>query len=615
MTLYQALSERWDQRADALTLDTTTLTYGDLERRIRRASGWCIAQGLTRGDVLALQLDKGLPFLELHLGALALGIATLPLHPAATADEVAALCEDAGAARLVREPEDLRRALDASDEAEPLDVPADTVAVLLYTSGTTGRPKGAPLTHANLLSGVEALHGAWRWTRNDVLLHALPLFHVHGLFVAQYGALYAGAHTIWMRRFDEQQALSLLPRATVFMGVPTFYSRLLAHGRGDADVSGMRLFTSGSAPLPAAHHEAFEAMFGHRILERYGMTEIGIVLSNPYEGERRAGTVGFPLPHVEGKVIGPNGERLPPDEVGQICIRGASVFGGYLGRPDATAAALVDGWMHTGDLGSISADGYFRVVGRAKDLVISGGMNVYPREVEAKLLQLPGVREAAVIGVPDEDLGEKVCAVLVVDGDWSPDGLMAGLRETVAPYKLPRRWFRVDALPRNAMGKVGKAALRERFGVTVRAATPDDEDVIVAHNLALCDETEDFSLDEPTLRAGVRRALTGDVGATYWIAERAGDVAGQLMVTREWSDWRNAEVWWIQSVYTRHDHRRSGVYQALHEHVLSRARRRGVAGVRLYVETQNLAAQATYRRAGMDADHYVVFEQMLGHHP
>lgn len=614
MSLYDALHERWVPSSPALTTDAVAWTFAELHERVRRAVGWCAAQGLGRGDVLALQLPKDPVFLELHLGALAAGVTTLPLHPAATAAEVEMLVADAGAKVIVDDASAARQALDGSAPADPSDVPWDTVGVLLYTSGTTGRPKGAPLTHANLIAGVRSLHEAWRWSADDVLLHALPLFHVHGLFVAQYGALFAGAHTRWLDGFDPERVLAELPRATVFMGVPTFYSRLLAHGPGNADLSGMRLFTSGSAPLPAAHHTAFREGFGHTILERYGMTEIGIVLSNPYDGERRPGTVGFPLPHVEAKVIGADGERLPPDEVGQICIRGASVFSGYLGRPEATAEALRDGWMHTGDLGSVSEDGYFQIVGRAKDLVISGGLNVYPREVERRLLKLPGVREAAVFGVPDEDLGEKVAAAVVLDGTtaWAPQTLQDALRDDLAPYKLPRRWFRVDALPRNTMGKVGKAELRARYGVTVREAHPDDLEAIVRRNLALCDETEDFALDPEVLRDGVRRVLEEEVGARYWIAERAGEAAGQLMVTREWSDWRNREVWWIQSVYVDAAHRRRGVYRALHDHVLAQARQAGAAGVRLYVETQNHAAQRTYRNVGMEDGHYALFETMFG---
>ncbi|MCB9671174.1 MAG: GNAT family N-acetyltransferase [Alphaproteobacteria bacterium] len=613
------MRERWVPDAPALTVEPPlhgggpelAVSYGELGRRVRRATGWCRDQGLVAGDVLALQLPKDPAFLELHLGALAAGVVTLPLHPDATPGEVELLMEDAGAKVLVRDVAAVRPALDASPEVDPADVPWDAVAVLLYTSGTTGRPKGAPLTHGNLVAGVRSLHDAWRWTPADVLLHALPLFHVHGLFVAQYGALWAGAHTRWLAAFDPVRVLELLPRSTVFMGVPTFYSRLLAHGRHGADLGSMRLFTSGSAPLPSAHHEAFQREFGHTILERYGMTEIGIVLANPYDGERRPGTVGVPLAHVEAKVVGADGATLAPDEVGEICIRGPSVFGGYLGRPEATAEALQDGWMHTGDLGSVSTDGWFRVVGRAKDLVISGGLNVYPREVEAKLLKLEGVREVAVFGVPDEDLGERVAAAVVCDGPWEPQRLQATLREQVAPYKLPRRWFRVDDLPRNTMGKVGKAELRRRYGVRVRPATLDDLEGIVRRNLALCDETEDFALDPGVVRSGVARVFAEDVGASYWIAERDGRIAGQLMVTTEWSDWRDRPVWWIQSVYVEPDDRRYGVYRALHDHVLGRARQAGAAGVRLYVETRNERAQRTYRAVGMDGGHYAVFETMF----
>lgn len=613
MTLYPALKERWDPDAPALTFGGVSWTFAELDDRIRRAIGWCHARGLSPGDVVALRLPKDPLFLELHLGALAAGVTTLPMHPNATPSEVSALCKDASVRVFVDDPDRVRTELDAAEPGLPHDTSPNTIAVLLYTSGTTGRPKGVPLTHANLLAGVRSLHDAWRWSSDDVLLHALPLFHVHGLFVAQYGALYAGAHTRLLSAFDPDAVIDALPACTVFMGVPTFYSRLLQRGPGDADLSRMRLFTSGSAPLPAAHHTRFEDTFGHRILERYGMTEIGIVLANPYDGERRAGTVGHPLAHVRAKVVDSEGREVEAGTVGQICIAGASVFGGYLGRPDATATTLIDGWMQTGDLGSVSADGWFQVVGRAKDLVISGGMNVYPGEVEARITQLAGIREAAVFGVPDEDLGERVAVAVVVDGeDWTPDVWTDALRDQLAPYKLPRRWFRVDALPRNTMGKVGKAVLRERYGVTIRPATEADLAVLVAHNRAMCDETEDFSLDVDTVTAGVSRVLEGTVGATYWIAERAGEIAGQLMITTEWSDWRNAIVWWIQSVYVAPEHRRCGVYRALHDHITGCARREGAAGVRLYVERDNHRAQATYRSVGMTGDHYLVYETMFG---
>lgn len=500
--------------------------------------------------------------------------------------------------------------------------PPDAIAVLLHTSGTTGRPKGVPITHANVLATLAALHEAWRWSPTDVLVHALPLFHVHGLFVAQLGAMYAGACTRWVDPFSPAAVLDALasvapiagaPRA-VYMGVPTHYARLVDAGPGGRDLTGVRLFTSGSAGLPASVHAAFEAAFGHRILERYGMTEIGMALSNTWT-DRRPGTVGAPLPGVEARVADEHDRPMPDGEVGEIQIRGPSVFSGYLDDPEATARTLRGGWMHTGDLGVREPDGWFRIAGRASDLIISGGLNVWPAEVEALLGDLPGVAEIAVFGLPDPDLGERVAAAVVPSAAWDPLELERRARQLVAPYKLPRRWFRVNALPRNALGKVLKAELKRTWAVVVRPATADDVDGIVARNLALCAETEDFRLDPDVLRTGVLRALGGQVGARYLIAERSGQVAGQLMLTTEWSDWRNAEVWWIQSVYVEPDHRRFGVYQALHDAVVASARARGAAGIRLYVEQRNRPAMAAYERAGMTGGHYEVFEQMFGRTP
>lgn len=570
---------------------------------ILRTAGWLSARGIGQGDVVAVRLDKSLAFLELHLGAMALGAAILPLHPAATEAEATYLCSDAGA-KL--------RIFDSigdhyGEPARVASVEPDQTAILLYTSGTTGSPKGAPISHGNLLAMVRALHQAWHWSDQDVLLHALPLFHVHGLFVAQWGAMYAGARAHWLEKFDVDAVLDALPSSTVFMGVPTFYARLLsAEPRGD--LSGMRLFTSGSAPLPAAHHQAFEERFGHRILERYGMTEIGIVLSNPYDGERRPGAVGFPLPGARARVVRQDDTEAAVDEVGEICIAGPSVFAGYLGRPEATAKALRSGWMHTGDLGWIDAEGYIHVAGRAGDMILSGGFNVYPREVEAAIRRVLGQEvEVAVFGLWDADLGERVCAAIV--GELDADELTAKLRHEISPYKLPRRWFRVQALPRNSMGKVQKARLRERYDVQVRDGGPDDLERLVHGNRMLARTTESLELDPQTITDGVRGGLEG--AATYLVAERAGAYVGQLMLTREWSDWRAGWIWWIQSVWVEQEHRRTGVYTALWDTVVSRARNAGVVGLRLYVEHDNTRAVATYERLGMCRDSYLMYTRDL----
>ncbi|NOY27240.1 MAG: AMP-binding protein, partial [Oligoflexia bacterium] len=440
MGLFHKLEQRWTNPTDrgqsawgriALAGDGDIydlplggISYARLDRGARRAAGLLHSFGLRPGDVIALQLPRSLAFLELHLGALALGAVSLTLNDHYTPPELRYFLDDAEARLTVlMDPDaardtggellavdDVRAALDAATPLDDLPEPDDNaLACLMYTSGTTGRPKGAMLSHRNLLATIQALHQAWQWGPKDHLLHALPLFHIHGLFVAQYGALWAGARTTWMSHFDAAGALSTLARerCTVFMGVPTFYHRMLClipatDDCPDPDLSHMRLFTSGSAALPAADHADFAARYCHTIVERYGMTEVGIVLSNPVDGGQRAGTVGMPLPGVDARIVDPqSGSVCPPGQIGEIRIRGASVTSGYLGQPEQTAQALGDGWMKTGDLGTVDADGYFRIVGRIKDLVISGGFNVHPLEVEAVLCQAPGVAEAAVIGLPD----------------------------------------------------------------------------------------------------------------------------------------------------------------------------------------------------------------------
>jgi malonyl-CoA/methylmalonyl-CoA synthetase len=348
------------------------------------------------------------------------------------------------------------------------------VAAILYTSGTTGRPKGAMLTHGNLAANVEALAALWRMRRNDALLHALPLFHAHGLFVALHCALFAGARLLLLPRFAAEPVAALLSRATVYMGVPTHYLRLLAlPAFGRESCAGMRLFVSGSAPLLAATHREFTARTGHEILERYGMTEALMITSNPYDA-RIPGSVGFALPGVELRVVDASGRALPAGEIGVLEIRGPSVFAGYWGMPEKTREEIhPDGFFVSGDLACIAADGRVTLVGRAKDLVISGGLNVYPAEVEAALDALPGVAESAVIGLAHPDLGEGVTAVVVGDGSLPLDeaAIRRGLEGRLARFKHPKRVFFVESLPRNAMGKVQKTALRERFGAAYVAVS------------------------------------------------------------------------------------------------------------------------------------------------
>ena len=341
------------------------------------------------------------------------------------------------------------------------------LAAILYTSGTTGRSKGAMLSHGNLASNARTLHAYWRWRNGDVLLHALPIFHVHGLFVAAHGALYAGARTLWLGRFDPAAVVRRLPRSTVFMGVPTMYVRLLDDPGFDAACcAGVRLFVSGSAPLLAETFRQFEARTGHRILERYGMSETVMLTSNPYDGNRIAGTVGLPLPGVDLRIVDEGGRECGCDEIGAIQVRGPNVFAGYWRMPEKTREEFTaDGYFRTGDVGRRDANGYVAIVGRSKDLIITGGYNVYPKEIESFLDDLDGVLESAVIGVPDRDFGEAVTAVVVPAPGAALDerALIAELKARIAGFKVPRRIHVVDELPRNAMGKVQKNVLRERF--------------------------------------------------------------------------------------------------------------------------------------------------------
>ena len=363
----------------------------------------------------------------------------------------------------------LDHSLGLPSKAETVARTGDDLAAFLYTSGTTGRSKGAMLTQDNLLSNARTLAEYWRFGPDDVLVHALPIFHTHGLFVATNVILLTGGSMIFLPRFDLDAIIANLPKATTLMGVPTFYTRLLGDARFTRDlVAHMRLFVSGSAPLLAETHVSFEDRTGHRILERYGMTETNMNTSNPYEGDRRAGTVGFPLPGVELKVTDPgSGEELSRGEIGMIEVRGPNVFKGYWRMPEKTAEELrADGFFITGDLGRIDEDGYVQIVGRNKDLIITGGFNVYPKEVEDVLDQQDGIVESAVIGVPHPDMGEGIVAILVAEVGAGPDlaAIESALGAALARFKHPRHFAIVDALPRNTMGKVQKAALREQFG-------------------------------------------------------------------------------------------------------------------------------------------------------
>ena len=461
---------------------------------IHRAANALTACGVRPGDRVAVQAGKSPQALAVYGAAVACGAIFLPLNTAYTADEVdyfvgnatprVLLCDaktlpalEAVAARHGARVETLNGdgsgsftdlAAGQADSFTPVPRDAQDLAAFLYTSGTTGRSKGAMLTQDNLLSNAEVLTEYWRFTDRDVLLHALPIFHTHGLFVATNIALLAGASMIFLPAFELDDMLRLMPQATSMMGVPTFYTRLLSDDRFTRDLTAhMRLFVSGSAPLLAETHVQFEDRTGHRILERYGMTETNMNTSNPYDGDRRAGTVGFPLPGVELKITDPaTGHALPQGEVGVIEVRGRNVFQGYWQMPDKTAEDLrADGFFITGDLGMIDADGYVHIVGRQKDLIITGGFNVYPKEVELILDDQPGVLESAVIGVPHPDFGEAVLGILVPAPGAAPDlaAIDAALRASLARFKQPKALEVMETLPRNAMGKVQKAELRKLF--------------------------------------------------------------------------------------------------------------------------------------------------------
>ena len=450
--------------------------------------------GVKPGDRVAVQAPKTQAMLELYVATVLAGGVFLPLNTAYTAseityfltdakpwifvcdpkceDELSAVAKDAGVAQVLTIGADEGGSLpERRDAAAPGFTPAprgpDDLAAILYTSGTTGRSKGAMLTHRALASNAQTLKDSWHFSADDVLIHALPIFHTHGLFVATNITLLAGSSCFFMSKFDADDILGYMPDATVLMGVPTFYVRLLeTEGLGKASVN-MRLFVSGSAPLLAETHDRWRDVTGHAILERYGMTETNMNTSNPYDGDRRAGTVGFPLPGVEVIVTDPaTGAPLPQGEIGVLEVRGPNVFAGYWKMPDKTAEELRDnGFFITGDLGRIDADGYVHIVGREKDLIISGGYNIYPKEIELVIDDLPGVVESAVIGVPHKDFGEAVVAVIdAQDGvEISAKDVSNMIKDNLAHFKQPKRIEFVQALPRNAMGKVQKNVLREAY--------------------------------------------------------------------------------------------------------------------------------------------------------
>lgn len=458
-------------------------TYGDVEREAGRLVTRLRELGLAPGERLLVQTDKSVETLILYVACLRAGAIYLPVNVDYTeaeleyfighAEPVIAVCRPPstdlfariGGGMTIRTLDELFAHL-PDEQGAPAQRQADDVTAILYTSGTTGKPKGAMLTNANLVSNGEVLVDFWRFTPEDRLIHALPIFHVHGLFVAMHCALFSGATVIFLAKFDSEVVIRHMASATVMMGVPTFYTRLLgdpAFMRQAA--AGMRLFISGSAPLSADIHRAFEERSGHRVLERYGMTETGMLTSNPYAGERRAGYVGQPLPGVDLRIADfETGKVLPQGEVGIVEVRGPNVFKGYWRNPEKTAADFRrDGYFITGDMGVIDADGSIQLVGREKDLIISGGLNVYPAEVEALLDDRADVAEAAVIGVPHPDFGEAVVAVVQAVGAFDKDAVRAAMRNDLAAFKVPKAIIVLDELPRNTMGKIQKKLLRERY--------------------------------------------------------------------------------------------------------------------------------------------------------
>jgi malonyl-CoA/methylmalonyl-CoA synthetase len=457
MNLYALLAGGFpaDRAKPAFLLpDGSAVSYAELEAGAAQVAGHLVASGVKPGDRVGLQAEKSVEAVMIYLGVLKAGAVFLPLNTAYTHAEVDYFVHDAEPRVFITDAAQFMAEADASDPLDDAMARKDSdLASLIYTSGTTGRSKGAMLSHGNLAANALALHKAWGFTSDDVLLHALPIFHVHGLFVALHCAFLSGAPMVWLAKFDDAQVIAGLARSTVMMGVPTFYVRLLANPAfTKAATAHMRLFISGSAPLLESTFREFEDRTGLRILERYGMSEAVIITSNPLDGERIPGSVGFPLPGVS--------LRIGEGEV--IEIKGPSVFSGYWEMPEKTAQEFTrDGFFKTGDVARQDPDGRVWISGRAKDLIISGGYNVYPKEVELVLDELPGVIESAVIGVPHRDFGEGVVAVVMGSGDEA--AMIAACRAQLAGYKTPKRVVFVDELPRNTMGKVQKNLLRDRF--------------------------------------------------------------------------------------------------------------------------------------------------------
>ena len=503
--LYAALRAQFPSNLDTIAVETDdelNYSWRDLERASAMLANLLEGLNIPQGARVAVQVEKSVEAMMLYLATLRAGYVFLPLNTAYQSAEIQYFIENAEPAVVVcsganfgwvskiafkagtqyvftlndnRTGSLLDRAVHCSDKHAVVENAADDMAAILYTSGTTGRSKGAMLSHGNLLSNAQTLKTYWGWRTGDVLIHALPIFHVHGLFVAIHGALLNGSKMIWMSKFDPKFVIHKMSEATVFMGVPTLYVRMLAEpSLTKQQSSHMRLFVAGSAPLLIETFKEWQDRTGHTILERYGMSETVMLTSNPYaadarytgQSERRGGTVGFPLPSVQLRVHSDDGVELPTGEIGGIQVKGPNVFSGYWRMPEKTKEEFTtDGFFKTGDVGKIDERGYVVIVGRSKDLIISGGYNVYPAEIEGYINDMPGVAESALVGVPHPDFGEVGVAVVIAKSGAavSGDAVIAALRSQLAKFKIPKKCFVVDALPRNTMGKVQKNLLRDQY--------------------------------------------------------------------------------------------------------------------------------------------------------
>jgi malonyl-CoA/methylmalonyl-CoA synthetase len=507
--LYAHLRANFPADLDAVAVETIasnapSLRYSwrDLDRASAMVANLLASLGLPQGARIAVQVEKSVEAMVLYLGTLRAGYVFLPLNTAYQSSEMAYFITNAEPAVVVCSSKNfgwvskiafksgtlsvytldddrtgslLQRAMHCSDKHSCVVSKNDDLAAILYTSGTTGRSKGAMLSHGNMLSNAMMLKDYWGWTQQDVLIHALPIFHVHGLFVAIHGALLNGSPMLWLNKFDPQAVIQCMPRATVFMGVPTLYVRMLAEpSLGKQAAKNMRLFIAGSAPLLKETFEAWHDKTGHSILERYGMSETVMLTSNPYsrdsryqnQSNRRPSTVGFPLPGVSLRICADDDQPLETNEIGAIQVKGPNVFSGYWRMPEKTAEEFtVDGYFKTGDVGKVDERGYVHIVGRSKDLIISGGYNVYPAEIEGYINDMAGVAESALVGVPHPDFGEVGVAVVIAKpgADLHPEAILASLKSQLANFKIPKRCEIVAELPRNTMGKVQKNLLREQY--------------------------------------------------------------------------------------------------------------------------------------------------------